>query len=183
MDTIARGESAARWVRGLAIAWTGFTALTFGVITFFGSPGVGVEVARPVYGGGAIIATVFLVLLLWPAACVRLWLDRVLAVLQWQVASGAVIAFTIGAMARQELVLAFGLVGVYLLLNAGCAMAMTLVAGSLRSQYAAREEEEREARHLAELRALAALIRTSSQSRTKYSARIAGRRSAARRGA
>ncbi len=179
-DRIARGETTARWFRGLAIVWTGFTALTFGVIAILGSPGTGAEIARPVYGGGAILSAVFLVLLSWPAARVRLWLDRVLAVLQWQVASGAVIAFTVSAMARQELVQAFGLIGVYLLLNAGFAMAMTLVAGSLRSQYAARDEEEREARYREELQKIVASVRPRARPARPRRAWFGARHSALR---
>lgn len=140
--TIVRLERWAKGIRVVAIAWTSWTALTFAYLTLFRPQSIADSESWPIYLGATLLSMIFLGVMSWPAPDVRSWLDRVGIVLNWQVASGAVIAFSIAVTARPELFIAFGSLGLYLLLSAFSAMALSIVAAPLHDRYRARDQAQ-----------------------------------------
>lgn len=163
---IAGLERRARWLRAAALAWGAWTAVSFGYLGFFKPANYSAEEGWPIYVGGAILSLLFLATVAWrPWHDVREWIDRVTTLLQWQVAAGAVIAFSIAVSARPELFLPFGIYGLFLLLTAVPAMAMRIVSGTLQMRYRERDEARELERRTAETRALILAIRAEVRPR------------------
>jgi hypothetical protein len=149
-------------VRAFAVGWCGFTAITFG--------GLGLQVpvvstyddfaaSRPLFLGGTILVMFFLVVLSWPLKRdIRNRISRLILVLRWQVATGLVIAFTLGFVVREELRMGFWIFGAYLVIPAIFLMFVLLCELGLRSKYAELDELARIDERETSLRFLATAV-------------------------
>lgn len=79
-------------------------------------------------------------------------------VLRWQLTSGAVIAFTVSSLARDELRMGFYLYGTYLVIGAIFYIALSLIDLALSRRYAAADETKRRTELMAVTDAAAAAL-------------------------
>lgn len=161
---IAALEHGAIWIRVAATIWGGWTVITLGYLGTVRPAHSYAPEGWPIYLGGAALSLLFLIAVAWrPWRDVAEWIDRVSTLLQWQVAAGVLIAFTIAIGARAELLIPFATYGAYLFLFAGTAMALEIVQGSLRRRYSELAEATERVRRAEEMRALLLAIREGAR--------------------
>lgn len=141
--------------RGMAVVWIGVTTATCFHFAVARPSSFSLEEGWPIYAVGAPVSLFFCVALMWgPWVDIRRWMPRVLLLLRWLVASGALLAFSIAVAARVELFVPFGILGVVLLLNSVTLVGLSLVSVGLNHRYEVAQrlaEDERRRTEHAEL--------------------------------
>lgn len=154
---VERLETCARVWRVVAVVWAWFTLTTFALVSIWS--GHSLEPSRPIFIGGSALSLVFAIALSWPMKRdVRAHLPRMVMVLRWQLTSGAVIAFTVSSLARDELRMGFYLYGTYLVIGAIFYIALSLIDLALSRRYAAADETKRRTELMAVTDAAAAAL-------------------------
>lgn len=154
---IRRLHSWALFLRGIAVFWSAFTVVTFGLFAVWPQPDF--QESGPFFAGGAVLSLFYTVALIWPVKPdVRNRLPRIVMVLRWQVSTGITIAFALGFTVRAELQMSFWLYGTYLFLSATILLLISLVSQGLQKRYAESDDEARKA----ELEELAGRIAAST---------------------
>ncbi|GEK81517.1 hypothetical protein [Agrococcus baldri] len=163
ISPVERLESTAVWIRGFAVGWAVLALCTYLSGATVGVTDIPLHETRPIWVSASALGLFFLVLLAWPfRPDVRSRLPRILSVLRWQVATGVLIAFSLGATVRVELKMSVWLIGTYLAVHAIFFMLLALVDLALRRLYHendARREYERHVKLMQEIATLTALIR------------------------
>lgn len=159
-ERITTLERRARAFRGCAVAWCSIACICFAYLVDARPSGYDVEPGWPIYAAGAAVTAIFVTLLSWgPWRDVRAWMPRVLLLLRWLVASGAVLALTVAVTARAELFLPFGLFGLMLLLHGISLLALSLVSLGLDRRHEVLRQRAEEVRRDAIVETLLAAIR------------------------
>lgn len=146
-----RYSCGANAIRIISVAWSGITAFTLMVAGFSRDPEI-FDAARtwPLFMFFGTLSTFFALVLSWkPWGDAARWMPRVVTVLGWQTAAGAVIAFTMAALVHDARNLVYGFIGLYFLANALPFMGLRLIDIALhRIEAEQNTSEERPATEL-----------------------------------